>query len=312
MTASARVMVPIDITPSMIKTGTSVPETDTAKGEAAWVSGASYTTGNLRNYGGSVWACSVAHSARTATPDADPGFWYREGPTNRMAPFDDYSNTKVASTGALTYVIQAGFLNGLSIYGIEAATYSIVVKDAPGGTVVSSWAGDLYSQAAGFYELLFSDLLLTTQLSFDGIPLAPAAEVTITFTSSPGKRVAIGTIKMGDWRQFIGNGSWGGTQYGAESERKSFSLREYNPDGSYKKMVRRASSRNVSCEIAIDPEQAMYADSILEAITDVAVPFEASRLPRHGYLNTLGFVTASMRPDSFGKTSIKLKVEGNI
>jgi len=311
MKTSARVMVPIDITPSMIKTGTSVPETDTAKGEVAWMSGANYATGNLRNYSGSVWACSVAHTGRTATPDTDPGFWYREGPTNRMGPFDDYSNTKVASTGSLTYVIQAGFLNGLSIYGIEAATYSIVVKNAPGGTVVSAWSGDLYSQAAGFYELLFSDLLLTTQLSFDGIPLAPAAEVTITFTSAPGKRVAIGTIKLGDWRQFIGNGSWGGAQYGAESDRKSYTLRQYNQDGTYK-IVRRASSRNVSCEIVIDPEQAMYADSILDEISDVAVPFEASGLPRYGYLNTLGFVTASMRADSFGKTSIKLKVEGNI
>lgn len=311
MTASARVMVPIDITASMIKTGTSIPEPDIVNGEEAWVSAANFVVGALRTFNGSVWACSKAHSGRTATPDVDPGYWYREGPTNRMAPFDDYSNTKVVSTGSLTYVVQPGFLNGLAVYGMEGATYSITIKDSPGGAILRSWSGDLYSQALGFYELLFSELVPMTQISFDDVPLAPNCEVTITVASAPGKRVALGTIKLGDWRQFIGDGKWGGAQYGAEAERKTFTLRQYNQDGTYK-IIRRARSRNVSCDIAIDPEQAMYADAILDEIMDTAVPFEASGLPRYAYLNTLGFVTGSIRPDSFGKTSIKLKVEGNI
>lgn len=311
MTASARVMVPIDITTSMIKSGTTIPEPDTANGEAAWASGGTYAVADQRTYSGSVWACSKAHTGRTATPDADTGYWYREGPTNRMAPFDDYSNTKVVSTGSITYVIQPGFLNGLAVYGMEGAAYSVVVRDSPGGAIIRSTSGDLYSQAAGFYELLFSDLLPTTQISFDDVPLAPNAHVTITVSSAAGKRVAIGTIKLGDWRQFIGEGTWGGAQYGAESSRKSYTLRQYNTDGTYK-IIRRASSRNVTCNIAIDAEQAMYADSILEQIMDTAVPFEASGLPRYGYLNTLGFVTGSITADNYGMTSIKLMVEGNI
>lgn len=311
MTASARVMVPVDITAEMIKVGTSIPEPDVAKGEVEWVSAGDYKVGDQRTYKGSIWACSAAHAGRKESPDLDPSRWYREGPTNRMAPFDDYSNTKVVSTGSLTYVIQPGFANGLTVYGIEGANYSVVIKDAPGGTIIRSWDGDLYTQAMGLYELLFSDLLPTRQLSFDDIPLAPNVEVTINITSAKDKRVAVGTIKLGDWRQFIGEGTWGGAQYGAESDRKSYTLRQYNQDGTYK-IVRRASSRNVSCEIAIEADQAMYADAILEEIMDTAVPFEASGLPRYGYLNTLGFVTGSIRADAAGASSIKLKVEGNI
>jgi len=311
MTTSARVMVPIEVTASMIKAGTTIPEPDLANGEVAWASGASYSVNNERTFNGSVWGCKLAHTGRTANPEVDVNYWYRVGPTNRMAPFDDYSNTKVVATTSLTYVVGPGFLNGLAVYGMEGSSYSIVVRDGPGGPPMREWAGDLYSQAAGFYELLFSTLAKTEQLSFDDIPLSPNAQVTITVTAAPGGRVAIGTIKFGDWRQFIGDGKFGGTQYGAESNRISRTLREYNADGTYK-IVRRATSRDVSCSIVIDAEQAMNADAILGDIIDTAVPFEASGLPRYGYLNTLGFVTGSIRADTYGTTSINLKVEGNI
>lgn len=311
MTTSARVMVPIEITAAMLKAGTSIPEPDVANGETAWVASASYQVNNRRTYKGSVWACSQTHSGRTAVPEFDAGYWYREGPTNRMAPFDDYSNTKVVSTGSLTYVLQPGFLNGLAVYGMEGSAYSVVVRDGPGGVVVRSWSGDLYAQAAGLYELLFSVLVPTAQFSFDDIPLTPIAEVTINVTAAPGGRVAIGTIKLGDWRQFIGERKYGGAQYGAESNRKSFTLREYNNDGTYK-ITRRSRSRDVSCSIALAADQAMQADGILEEIMDIAVPFEASGLPNYGYLNTLGFVSGSIRADGPNAASINLKVEGNI
>jgi hypothetical protein len=304
-------MVSIDVTASMLRAGTSVPEPDTARGEVAWASGASYAVNNLRTFNGSVWACKLAHTGRTATPDLDPNYWYRDGPTNRMAPFDDYANTKAIATGTITYVIQPGFLNGLAVYGMEGGAYSITVKDKPGGQVIREWGADLYSQAAGFYELLFAPLLTTEQLSFDGIPLAPNAEVTIVISAAVGARVAVGTIKLGDWRQFVGDGSWGGTEYGAQSERKSYTLRQYNADGTYK-TVRRPGSRNVTSTIKIEADQAMYADAILGEILDKAVPIEASNLPGYGYLNTIGFVTGTVRADSVSTASINLKVEGNI
>lgn len=311
MTAKARVMVPIQITADMIKTGTTIPEPDTANGEVAWAASASYAVGNQRTYNGSVWSCSQAHTGRTTKPDLDASYWFREGPTNRMAPFDDYSNTKVVGVGSLTYVVQPGFHNGLAVYGMEGSSYSIVVRERPGGAIARSWNGDLYAQAAGLYELLFTPLLPVEQLSFDGIPISPVAEVTINVTAAPGGRAAIGTIKLGDWRQFVGDGAPGGTRHGAESNRKSYTLREYNFDGTYK-IKRRARSRDVTCTIVITPEQAMQADALLGEIQDLAVPFEASGLPQYGYLNTLGFVSGSIRPDSKGATTINLKVEGNI
>lgn len=310
MTTSARVLVSVGIAASMLRAETTIPEPDLANGEVAWASGASYSVNDERTYNGSVWGCEVGHTGRSTNPEVDANYWYRVGPTNRMAPFDDYANTKAVATGSLTYVLRPGFLNGLAVYGMEGSSYSIVVRDGPGGPIMRSWAGDLYSQAAGLYELLFSTLARTEQLSFDDIPLSPSAEVTITITAAPGGRVAIGTIKCGDWRQFIGDGKFGGTQYGAESTRNSYTVRRYNTDGTYE-TVRRPGSRDVSCSIVIDAEQAMIADAILGEIIDMAVPFEAIGLARYGYLNTLGFVTGSIRADTYGTTSLNLKVKGN-
>lgn len=311
MTASARVMVPIEVKASMLRAGTTIPEPDVINGEAAWAPNVAYVVGDQRTHNGSVWACKSAHNGRSTIPELDLNYWYREGPTNRMSPFDDYSNTKVVATSSLTYVLQPGFVNGIAIYGMEGSAYSVVVRDAPDGAVVRAWSGDLFSQAAGLYELLFSILTPTEQLSFDDIPLSPNAEVTISVTAAPGGRVAVGTIKLGDWRQFIGDGVRGGATYGAESTRRSYTLRTYNEDGTYK-IIRRARSRDVNCTIVIDAEQAMQADAILGDIIDTAVPFEASGLPRYGYLNTLGFVTGSISADSASTTSINLKIEGNI
>lgn len=311
MTASARVMVPVEIATSMIKAGTTVAEPDASLLEVAWVSGASYTAADERTFDGSIWSCIASHTGRSTTPNLDSQYWSRLAPTNRTAPFDDFANTKAVGAGSITYVIQPGFINGLAVYGMEGSTYTITVKDAPGGTVLRSWTGDLFAQAAGLWELLYTPLLPIAQVSFDDIPIAPLVEVTIKVDSDPGKRVAIGTIKLGDWRSFVGDGRFGGAEQGAESDRKSYTFRKYNEDGTYT-TVKRPSSRNVSCRIVIDAEQAMYADAILGEIIDTAVPFEASGLPKYGYLNTLGFVSGSVRADNFGVTSLNLKIEGNI
>lgn len=311
MTASARVMVPITITDAMILGGTTIAEP--AAGETAWVSAGTYTAGQecIRVATHKVYIAKLDHTGRTTAPEDDTTYWDEDRNTLRWALFDDYSNTKSRDVTSMTYVLQPGFMNGVALYGLEGSAYSMVIKDEPAGTVIMSESGDLYEQAAGFYELLYTPLRQLTQLSFDDVPLAPEAEVTITITSSTGQPVAIGTLKVGDWRQFIGTGTFGGAQYGAEADRYSYSYRYYNADGTYR-TIKRPSSKDVRASVVIDAEQAMYADAILGEIIDTAVPFEATGLDRYAYLNTVGFVSGTVRADNYGTTSINLTIKGTI
>ncbi len=311
-TTAARVMVPVKITETMIAAGTTVPEPNTANGEVAWVSGGSYAIDDLRTSNGSVYSCTRVHSGRSVRPEADGGYWLRQGPTDRQAPFDDYSSTKTRGTTAISFVLTPGFINGVSVYGPEGATYSLVVRGSPGGAVIREKHGDLYAQAAGLWELLFTPLPALEKISLDDIPIAPNAEVTVTIESPGDGAVAVGDIKVGDWRQLIGDAAdFGGVEYGAEAQRKTYTYREVKPDGTYQQ-VRRPSARDVTCRVVLDAEQAMYADAILGEIIDMAATFEANNLPRYGYLNTLGFVSGAIRADNWGVTSLSLNVKGNI
>ena len=308
---SARVMVPVRITSAMIGAGTTVPEPNTAGGEVAWVSGGNYVVDDLRTYSGSVYSCVRAHTGRTATPVDDRSYWLRKGPTDRMAPFDDYISPKARGTGGVTYVFSPGFVNGVSVYGPEGDTYAMTVRDSPGGAIIAHKSGDLYAQAAGLWELLFANLPALEMVRLDGIPIAPNAEVTVTISAAGANVAAVGDIKVGDWRHLIGDANWGGVEYGARAQRKPYTYRKDNEDGTYS-LVPRGSARNVSCRVVIDASQAMYADAVLREIENIAVPFEASNLPRYGYLNTMGFVSGDIGPDTWGTTSINLNIKGNI
>lgn len=308
---SARVMVPVKITPAMLLAGTTVPEPNTTNGEVAWVASGSYTAADERTSNGSVWLCRADHTGRTALPEVDGEYWLRLGPTDRMAAFDDYTSTRATGTGSLTYVIQPGFYGAVRVYGLKGDSCTITVRDAPGGTVVKAQTFDLFAQAAGLYELLFTVLPGVDQVGMDDLPILPGAELTVAVSAAGSAAVAIGDIKVGDWRHLIGDSKWGGTDYGASAERKSYTYREYAKDGTYT-TVKRSASRDVSCRITLDADYALYADAILGEIIDMAVPFEASGLARYGYLNTLGFVSGSLTADTYNTSFLNLTIKGNI
>lgn len=308
MTA-ARILVPLSMTDSMLSAGTSIAEPDTTRGEAAWASGTAYTAGQRVTHSGSVWEAVAASTG--VTPGTDGTKWLRFGPSNRMAPFDEYTTTAAQGTTSITYVLRPGFCNGLRLDGLVGESLSVSLKDAPGGAVVWSWSSDLWEQAIGLYELLFQPLRQLRVMSFAGLPLHPDPELTITITAASGAAVAVGSIMVGDWRVLIGESEWGGVGYGATAVRKSYTYWDEKDDGTYQ-IVRRPSRRDVQCQVEFDAAQAMYADALLEEVQDRLVAFEASDLPRYGYLNTAGFVTGSISAANYSVSRLDLNIKGSI
>lgn len=286
--------------------------------EVPWISSGpfNYYVGDLfiRTSTHRTYECVVAHAAGSGVPpELDPTRWLDVGPTNRWKAFDPYSVTPTVADSTLTYVIQPGaFVTGISIWKPQGDTYSIVVKDAPGGAVIASKTGDLYEQAAGFYEYLYQPWRQVQKVGIDNIPLALDPEITVTITAASGTRAAIGTLLIGDWRVFIGAGEWGGTEYGASSSRQSYSYLEYNADGTIKREVKRASRRDVRASVIVPAEEAMYADALIEEVMNIAVEFEATEMPRYGYLNLIGRLTADMTAENNIMTKINITMKGSI
>lgn len=306
-TASASILAPIPVTLAMLAAGTTVPVVDTSVGEVAWAVGTAYVVGARVNFDGSIWECVFAHTG--TTPGTNATRWLRFGPSNRMAPFDDRPSTRTQRTGSIKFEISLGFFTGFALYGLVGENINIKVLSAPGGTVAFEQDQGLFEQAAGLFEYLFLPLRPLTQLQVQDLPLLANGQLHITVTSAGVGAVGIGMVAVGFWETLLGSGDFGGVQYGASAEIKTYSYFKENPDGSIE-ITPRATARNIRASVMIDAQQANAAADLLARIAAKPVAFIGSDLPRYDYLNTFGLVSGDVSADNFSMSTVNLTIKG--
>lgn len=304
---NAVILIPLAITDSLLAAGTTIPVVDAAAGELAWAAGTAYAVGQRVNHGGAIWEAVMASTG--VTPGTDAAKWLRFGPSNRMAPFDDEFDTRATAAGSMTYVLRPGFFTGLALWGMQADHVTVQIFDKPGGVVVEEYDADLYEQALGLFELLFMPLRQRTKYYMRNLPLYPEAEVRITLSATGGAQVALGMISIGYWDTLLGSGDFGGVEYGATADVKSYSYLKRGDDGKVKR-VRRGSATNVDCSVFIGAEEANHAVELLHQVQGRPVAFIASGLPRYDYLSGFGDISGSATPQSFVHSILKIRIEG--
>lgn len=314
MTISAVLLIPLEITADMIQAGTSIPEVDTDAGEQAWDPNTDYAgTETKINHSGSLYSAVAA--SKGVAPGTDTSKWRRTGPSNRMAALDSELNTITRRDGEITYVLRPGFFTGLTLQGIVGDQLDIKIydrpKDDPGAELVESWSGDLFEQALGLYELLFMPLARRTQFYLENLPLYPNAEVHVSLTSGPTSTVELALLSIGHWDTLFDSEAWGGVEYGAEAEVKSYSYMKRNDDGSVTR-VRRGSGNNVICTVVIPSDEANRASELLHQVQGRPVAFIASGLPEYEYLNGFGDVSGSVNAEGPNHARVSLKIEGAV
>ncbi|MFN9471040.1 hypothetical protein [Acidovorax sp.] len=303
------ILIPIEITDDMIKAGTTIAEPDT--GETAWVASAAYVVGNERLSEHAIYECVKDHTGSTVLPRLDAKNWLRKRASNRYAPFDYYLSTRGQATGTVTYVLQPGFYRAVDVRGIVGDRIKITAKDAPGGTVTAEVDLDLFEQALGLYELLFLPLPKRSDASLRDIPISPTGEVTVTVTGGPAATVGIGKLSVGVWQSLIGADKFGGVESGPRARPKSYTYRRFNDDGTFER-EQRGSATNVDFTVILESSEALAASAILMQILDTPVVVEASRLPKFGWLNTVGIVTGDLVATNNALSRATISVEGFI
>ncbi len=305
------VIVPITITDSMIGAATSIAEP--AAGETAWVSAGTYALGDLRIRATThrVYQCVLGHTGITTLPENDATRWLDKSPTQRYAPFDIYTSTAATTTTSITYVLTPGFFNALSLYGLTGTTAVVTIKDVTGGTVIYTQTIDLSIPPLGWYEYLFSPRKVIDKLILKNLPIRPAAELTITVTSASGQPVGIGMLNVGDYLSLLGEGAWGGTQYGASAEPVSYSYIKVNADGTTT-IVRRVSATSMRAAVMLPREEADQALQAIQAVLDVPVSWIATDVSGYAGLNVFGLGSASVSYDGFSHASLNIVVKGLI
>lgn len=305
------VLVPIAITSAMIIAGTTIAEP--AASETAWVSGGTYVLGDRRIRAAThrVYECVQAHTGRAALPEVDVNYWLDAGPSQRYAPFDWYVSTAAIATTSLTYVLQPGFFNAISVYGLTGGTIAVTVKDAPGGTTLYSYTTYLTEPPFGEYEYLFSPPRPITKLILTDIPISPSAELTITVAASAGAAVGIGMINCGDFRSLVGGGRWGGTEYGSSADPVSYSYIKICDDGT-SEIKKRSKATNMSASVIVPQESGDYALSCIQEVLDIPVSWIATGAAGYAGLNVFGLGSGRVSYDSPGHVKLTLNVKGFI
>ena len=302
------ILTPLTITDAMILAGTTIAEPDAS--ETAWVSAGAYSLGQerIRSTTHKVYECVQASTGRTALPEVDTAYWLEKRPTKRWAPFDSYTSTAASGTASMTYVLQPGYFNALGMYGLVGTSAAITVKDAPGGATIYSNTVSLLENPLGWWEFLFLPVRQIGKIILTNIPIRPTAELTITLT---GASVAIGMINVGDYKSLIGDGDWGGTQYGASAEPVSYSYIKTNADGTTT-IVRRNAATSMRASIILPRDQADYALACVQDVLDVPVSWVATDANGFTGLNVFGLGSGSLSYDSFNIATLDLSVKGMI
>lgn len=304
------ILVPLTVTSTMFGAGTTIAEP--AAGETAWNAATNYTVGTevIRTTTHRKYRNTIAGVDATL-PENAPTRWLDVGPTRRYAPFDIYTSTAATGTTSFTYVLSPGFFNSLSFYGLVGSTLTVTVKTAPGGSVIYTSTQDLYAQAAGLYEYLFTPLRQISRIVLKGLPISPTAELTVTVASGTGNPVALGMMNIGNLRSLIASNLFGGTQYGASAEPKSYSYIKYFDDGTTE-IKRRGSATDMRGSVFMPAADAAAAVDLVQSVLDVPVSCIASDVAGYDYLNVFGLVSGSAEASGPGHSIFSFSVKGFI
>lgn len=309
------ILLPTTITQGMITAGSNIPVIDADAGEVGWEPSGTYAIDDLRVDAGAIYSCVKAHTAtaQSKTPAQDPVNWLYKQPSNRMAPFDEYISTAAKRPGEVRYVLHPGFITGFAIYGAEADVIETTLRESAGGTVLMHDLQEMWEQAFGEWEYLFSNLRREAKLTRKGLPMRPAAELEISLRrNNPDVDAELGLLTVGQWRTlFAPLSTHGGTQYGAEVSPKSYSYFKRNDDGTYTRRKGRQ-AKQITASVVIDAAQAPAVEDLLRRVMDIPVAIEVSDLAKYGHISTVGFVTGSVNSETWSTARVNIKVDGNV
>lgn len=306
MTKLLSVLEPVTVDGAILISST-VAEAD----YAAWSSSTSYTVGARCISTGThrIYECVAAHSNKDPTNvDNQAGttvYWLDVGPTNRWAMFDGEVSTQTAASSPLTVVLRPGSFNGLYLADLDASAISITVKDAPGGSVVYSYSGQLEgSQPSDWDEYFFDRFKPLTDFLASDIDQYNDAELTVTLTSLGGV-VKCGVLAVGDLRAL------GRTQRGAKAKPKTFSYIKTDDFGRTS-IKRRKSAKDMTASALLDLSEANTVTDLIQGLLDVPAVWIAADGQEYGALRVFGLGSGEISFDGADYCQLSLNVQGLI
>ena len=310
-------LVPVDIlnTPGVLQSVTGAGVELPNDTNEAWSSTVTYGSdrtvykGNIV-YGSTGKAGNLNKDPSLAVNQFSAGgeanFWFELYPTNRAAMFDGQINTQSSISSPAVIILRPGAFNGFALFGIEADSYSIEVRDQPGGSIIYSEATTPLegSMPGDYYEYFFDRFKPLTQFIRSGLEPYGSAEIKLTLNKGTGP-VKLGMFAIGDMKPV------GIPQRDAVVNPGSFSYFKQDDFGNARVKKRpNATGMSIPCVTEIENANTIKAD--IDFVAGIPCVVVGSTKPMYEWMTTFGLVTAEMSAQPFPYATVKLNVTGYI
>jgi hypothetical protein len=237
-------------------------------------------------------------------PESTPLRWFDDRPSNRWAMFDGETNTATTAATTLTFVLQPGFANALYLAALDADSLTVSIKDAPGGTVVYTYASDLEnSEPPDYWEYLFSGFKPQRDILLDDLPPYGTMEVTVTLTGSPA---TAGLVLIGDNQQ-LAAASQGPTASPRTNSRITFD------DVTGRSSVKRGKkAKDIELLGLVEIDDADQVLDTVHGLLDVICLWSATNKAQYASLRAVGFGSAKLLFDEAEYSHLSISVKGTI
>ncbi len=156
------------------------------------------TTGSHAIYR-AVAASGPSHGgAVDPTTDTDSSHWVNIRSTNRWRAFDQYIGDPTVQADSAQWEIQAaGMVDGVALFGVSAATVTVLIKDS-GGTEIYNQTHSMQDETGVIdgYTYCFSPIIRFDYLLVTDIAPYFASTVTVT-AEATGEDVEVGQVVIG-------------------------------------------------------------------------------------------------------------------
>lgn len=234
-----------------------------------------------------------------------PPWWIDRGPTNKYAMFDGEVSTPTVHASPLTVVLTPGNIDALYLFGMDADTLDVSIKDAPDGTIIYTAAIGLEkSKPDNLYDWIFLGFQPQRDVVLRNIPPYYGMEVTVTLTRTGGT-VQCGMMGLGLERVL------GDTLRGSSVKPKTFSYIDINEFGD-NVIVRRKSARDLAITARLPLSEATQIKEAIEELLDIPCAWIGSELSEYAGLMAYGLGSADIRFDQPDTCLLTADIKGLI
>jgi hypothetical protein len=294
-----KVIKPTTLTSAMLVSTTAV-ET-----YAEWAAGTAYALNAYVTLAATNRTYQCIQGPSTGNPPAtSPLYWSDVGPTNKWAMFDGEISTQTSKATALTVVLKPGYVNSLSLFGMEGTNLTVTVRDALAGEVVY---GPISINLDGtviddWYQYFFEPYVQKGDVVLTNLP--PYGDAHITITIASGGDAKCGTVSLGTFYKL------GDTLTGAVASIIDFSRKTTSAAG-VTSFERRDFSKRMSLQIMLPNSQLNKVQRVLADLRATPCTWVATEAPGFEPLTVYGFFRDFSIDVAYHATSLcSIEIEG--